>query len=116
MVLSEMPFDECSAAMSFQVGFKSVGFFFVFKGNRIFDAPRFVFCCVRNIAFIVFFQLQFLNRGFTLRGRKMQCFIRVLMRNGKQSHLAHKKQIRQQPLLLFSGHGVCGQDIWQKLF
>ena len=51
-----MPSNKCSAAMGFQVGFKSVGFFFVFKGNHIFDAPRFVFGCVRNIAFIMFFQ------------------------------------------------------------
>ena len=57
--LSKMPFDECSAAMSFQVGFKSLGFFFVFKGNHIFDAPRFVFGCVRNIAFVVFFKAGF---------------------------------------------------------
>ena len=50
-----MPLDECSATMSFQVGFKSVGFFSVFKSNGVFDAPRFVFGCVRNITFIVFF-------------------------------------------------------------
>ena len=54
--LSEMPLDECSAAMSFQVGFKSVGFFFVFKGNRVFDTPWSEFRCMRHIAFIVFFQ------------------------------------------------------------
>ena len=40
--------------MSFQIDFKSVGFFFVFKGNHIFDTPRFVFGCVRNIAIVVF--------------------------------------------------------------
>ena len=45
--------------MSFQVGFKSVGFFFVFKSNRVFDFPRFVFGCVRNIAFVVFFKAGF---------------------------------------------------------
>ena len=45
--------------MGFQVGFKSTGFFFVFKGNRIFDTPRFVFGCVRNITFIVFFKAGF---------------------------------------------------------
>ena len=39
----KMPLDECSAAMGFQVGFKSVGFFFVFKGYCVFDTPRFVF-------------------------------------------------------------------------
>ena len=39
----KMPLDECSAAMSFQVGFKSVGFFAVSKGYCVFDFPRFVF-------------------------------------------------------------------------
>ena len=51
-----MPFDECSAAMGFQVGFKGVGFFFVFKGNRVFDTQWSEFRCMRHIAFIVFFQ------------------------------------------------------------
>ena len=51
-----MPLDECSAAMSFQVGFKSVGFFFVFKGYCVFDTPRSEFRCMRHIAFVVFFQ------------------------------------------------------------
>ena len=51
-----MPLDECSAAMGFQVGFKGVGFFFVFKGNRVFDTPWSEFRCMRHIAFIVFFQ------------------------------------------------------------
>ena len=37
--LSKMPLDECSATMGFQVGFKGVCFFFVFKGNRVFDTP-----------------------------------------------------------------------------
>ena len=41
--LSKMPLDKGSAAMSFEIGFKGVGFFFVFKGNHIFDAPRFLF-------------------------------------------------------------------------
>ena len=45
--------------MSFQVGFKSVGFFFVFKRNRVFDFPRTEFGCVRNIAFVVFFKAGF---------------------------------------------------------
>ena len=57
--LSKMPFDECSAAMGFQVGFKSVGFFFVFKGYCVFDTPRSEFWCVRHITFIVFFQTGF---------------------------------------------------------
>jgi len=51
-----MPFDECSAAMGFQVGFKGVCFFFVFKGNRILDTPWSEFRCMRHIAFIVFFK------------------------------------------------------------
>ena len=54
-----MPLDECSAAMSFQVGFKSVGCFAVSKGYCVFDFPRFVFGCVRNITFIVFFKAGF---------------------------------------------------------
>ena len=68
-----MPFDECSAAMSFQVGFKSTGFFFVFKGNRIFDTPRFVFGCVRNIAFVVLFQTGFLGAANIKMGSG--CFV-----------------------------------------
>ena len=59
MKISEMPLDECSAAMGFLVGFKGVGFFSVFKSNGVFDAPRFVFGCVRNITFIVFFKAGF---------------------------------------------------------
>ena len=55
----KIPFDECSAAMSFQVGFKSVGFFSVFECYCVFDFPRFVFGCVRNITFIVFFKAGF---------------------------------------------------------
>ena len=70
-----MPFDECSAAMSFQVGFKSTGFFFVFKGNRIFDTPRFVFGCVRNIAFVVFFQTGFQILGTADVEMGSGCFI-----------------------------------------
>ena len=38
-----MPLDKGSAAMGFQVGFKSVGFFAVSKGYCVFDFPRFVF-------------------------------------------------------------------------
>jgi len=53
---SKMPLDECSAAMGFQVGFKGVGFFSVFECYCVFDFPRFVFGCVRNITFVVFFQ------------------------------------------------------------
>ena len=35
-----MPFGEGSAAMVFEIGFKSVGFFTIFKGDRVFDTPR----------------------------------------------------------------------------
>ena len=56
MKISKMPLDECSAAMGFQVGFKGVGFFFVFKSNRVFDPPWSEFRCMRHIAFVVFFQ------------------------------------------------------------
>ena len=59
MFLSEMPLDKSSAAMGFQIGFKSVGFFSVFECYCVFDFPRFVFGCVRNIAFIVFFKAGF---------------------------------------------------------
>ena len=54
-----MPLDKGSAAMGFQIGFKGIGFCFVFKSDRIFDPPRFVFGCVRNITFIVFFKAGF---------------------------------------------------------
>ena len=59
VVLSKMPLDKGSAAMGFQVGFKSVGFFSVFECYCVFDTPRFVFWCVRNITFIVFFKAGF---------------------------------------------------------
>ena len=59
VVLSKMPLDECSAAMGFQVGFKGVGFFSVFECYCVFDFPRFVFGCERNITFIVFFKAGF---------------------------------------------------------
>ena len=49
-----MPLGEGSAAMSFQIGFKSAGFFAIIKGNRIFDTPRFEFGCMRYIAFVMF--------------------------------------------------------------
>ena len=54
-----MPLDECSAAMGFQVGFKGVGFFFVFKSNGVFNAPGFEFGGMRDITFIVFFKARF---------------------------------------------------------
>jgi len=59
MFLSKMPLGECSAAMGFQIGFKSVGFFSVFECYCVFDFPRFVFGCERNITFIVFFKAGF---------------------------------------------------------
>ena len=39
----KMPLDKGPAAMGFQVGFKSVGFFSVFECYCVFDTPRFVF-------------------------------------------------------------------------
>ena len=54
-----MPFGEGSAAMSFQVCCKSVGFFTIIKCNRVFDTPRTEFRCVRHIAFVMFFKAGF---------------------------------------------------------
>ena len=75
MKISEMPFDECSAAMGFQVGFKSVGFFSVFECYCVFDFPRFVFGCVRNITFIVFFKAGFQVFGTAYVEMGSGCFI-----------------------------------------
>ena len=72
---SKMPFDECSAAMGFQIGFKSVGFFSVFECYCVFDAPRFVFGCVRNITFIVFFKAGFQVFGTADIEMRSGCFI-----------------------------------------
>ena len=71
----KMPLDKGSAAMSFQVGFKSVGFFFVFKGNRIFDAPRTKFGCVQHITFVMFFQTGFQVFGTANVKMSSACFI-----------------------------------------
>ena len=70
-----MPLDECSAAMSFQVGFKSVGFFSVFECYCVFDPPRFVFCSMRNIAFIVLFKAGFQVFGTADVEMGSGCFI-----------------------------------------
>ena len=70
-----MPLDKGSAAMSFQVGFKSVGFFAVSKGYCVFDPPRFVFCSMRNIAFIVLFKAGFQVFGTTDVEMGSGCFI-----------------------------------------
>ena len=75
MKISEMPFDECSAAMGFQVGFKSVGFFSVFECYCVFDFPRFVFGCVRNITFIVFFKAGFQVFGTAYVEMGSGCFV-----------------------------------------
>ena len=72
---SKMPFDECSAAMGFQIGFKSVGFFSVFECYCVFDFPRFVFGCVRNITFIVFFKAGFQVFGTADVEMGFCCFI-----------------------------------------
>ena len=71
----KMPLDECSAAMSFQVGFKSVGFFSVFECYCVFDFPRFVFGCVRNITFIVFFKAGFQVFGTADIEMRSGCFV-----------------------------------------
>ena len=75
MKISKMPLDECSAAMGFQVGFKGVGFFSVFKCYCVFDFPRFVFGCVRNITFIVFFKAGFQVFGTADVEMGSGCFI-----------------------------------------
>ena len=74
--------------MSFQVGFKSVGFFFVFKGNRIFDAPRTKFGCVQHIAFIVFFQTGFQVFGTANVKMSSACFINENVNAMKVRHRA----------------------------
>lgn len=83
-----MPLNKGSAAMSFQVGFKSVGFFLAFKGYCIFDFPRTRFGCVRHITFVMFFQ-----RGFQVFGTanvKMSsaCFINENVNIMKVRHQA----------------------------
>ena len=70
-----MPLDECSAAMGFQVGFKGVGFFFVFKGYCVFDPPRSEFRCMWHIAFIVFFKAGFQVFGTADVEMGSGCFI-----------------------------------------
>ena len=75
VVLSKMPLDECSAAMGFQVGFKGVCFFFVFKSNRVFDPPWSEFRCMRHITFIVFFKAGFQVFGTADVEMGSGCFI-----------------------------------------
>ena len=58
-IFSKMPFGEGSAAMSFQICFKGVGFFTIIKGNGVFDTPRSEFCGMRHIAFVMFFKAGF---------------------------------------------------------
>ena len=70
-----MPFGEGSAAMGFQVCFKCVGFFSVFECYCVFDFPRFVFGCVRNIAFIVFFKAGFQVFGTANVEMFSSCFV-----------------------------------------
>ena len=70
-----MPFDECSAAMGFQVGFKGVGFFFIFKSNGVFNAPGFEFGGMRDITFIVFFKAGFKVFGTADVEMGSGCFI-----------------------------------------
>jgi hypothetical protein len=73
--LSKMPLDECSAAMGFQVGFKSVGFFSVFECYCVFDFPRTEFGCMRHIAFVVFFKAGFQVFGTADIEMRSGCFI-----------------------------------------
>ena len=61
--------------MGFQIGFKSVCFFFVFKSDRIFDPPWFVFRCMRNITFIMFFQTTFQIFGTANVEMRSGCFV-----------------------------------------
>ena len=96
-----MLFDECSAAMSFQVGFKSTGFFFVFKGNRIFDTPRFVFGCVRNIAFVVLFQTGFLGAANIKMGSG--CFVNENVNVMKAGHNRESLSINTSMIWKFCG-------------
>ena len=70
-----MPFGEGSAAMSFQVCFKSVGFFTIIKCNRVFDTPRAEFGCMRHIAFVVFFKAGFQIFGTANIKMSSSCFI-----------------------------------------
>ena len=71
----KMPLDECSAAMSFQVGFKSVGFFSVFECYCVFDPPWSEFRCMRHIAFVVFFQTGSQIFGTANVEMRSSCFI-----------------------------------------
>ena len=75
VILSEVPLGECSAAMGFQVCFKSVGFFLIFKGNSIFDPPWTEFCGIRHITFIVFFKAGFQVFGTADVEMGFCCFI-----------------------------------------
>ena len=72
---SKVPLGKGSAAMGFQVGFKGVGFFFVFKGYCVFDPPRSEFRCMRHIAFIVFFKTGFQIFGTANVKMSSSCFI-----------------------------------------
>ena len=73
--LLKMPLDKGSAAMGFQIGFKSVGFFSVFECYCVFDFPRFVFGCVRHIAFVMFFKAGFQVFGTADVEMGSGCFI-----------------------------------------
>ena len=84
--LSKMPLGEGSAAMGFQVGFKSVGFFSVFECYCVFDFPRFVFGCVRHIAFIVFFKAGFQVFGTADVEMGSGCFINEYVNVMKVGH------------------------------
>ena len=61
--------------MGFQIGFKGVGFFTIFKGYCIFDTPRFEFGGMRHITFGVFFQTGFQVFGTTNVKMRSSCFV-----------------------------------------
>ena len=52
--ISEVSVGKWSAAVSFQIGFKRVGFFFWWKRNCCFNFPRFEFWSMRNFSGVVF--------------------------------------------------------------
>ena len=100
MFLSEMPLDECFAAMSFQVGFKSVGFFFVFKSNGVFDTPGFEFGGIRDITFIVFFKARFQVFGTADVEMGSGCFINEYVNVVKVGHKLRASFCLKQALLV----------------
>ena len=56
---SKVLFGEDSAAMGFQICFKSIGFFAIIKGNRVFDTPQAEFCGMWDVSFVMFCKAEF---------------------------------------------------------